>query len=128
MASSSVTLTSMEAAIDEMGAERFQLSKHRRPILVDLGGQAAQEEEVLQPIHLLVDPGGLGKARPQARVDHAMPAGDQTRFGTGLFLQHHLLEALAVVEAGGQQHILEDGEQFGRLRDDGLAAQDEPQG
>ena len=86
----------------------------------------AQEEQIAQAAHLLAGPVGLGVSRAQACVDHAMPGRHQARFLAGLLFQHHLAEALAVIQLHREQHILQDVQQVGALRHRSLAAQEQP--
>ena len=112
--------------IDDRQTDRFEPCGNSRPVAIDLGRKFPQEEEVADAAQLLGNPIGFVEVSLDPHADQAVAHAGKPAFKARFLLQHHLPDALLVVEPRGQQHIGDDGEQFRGLSRHGFAAQEQP--
>ena len=75
---------------------------------------------------LLAEPVALVELRPEPHRNDAVAHAGERTLEPGLGFEHHLADALAVVEARRGQHVGEDGTEFLGLLGHGLGAQEQP--
>ena len=112
-------------ASDQRRAELLQPGQHAGPVALHLLGQPPQEEELADAVERLFDGESGVQVGAQPGVGQHVAGRRQLRLGPRLGLQHHLAEALLVVQPHGRQHVAQDVEHGRGLGGGGLAAQDE---
>ena len=114
--------------LEERGADFEEVGADCVPLILRTGDKLTDEIVVAQPAHLLGHPAGDGSLRGEPTHRDRVTRPDERGLQVRLGLERHLHEALAVVEARGEEHVSHERGQLTDRALHRLAAHDHVRG